>query len=69
MKCMECGRDNLTEREVAVHTKVFHGQRVSNTQYQQPQKISSGVCMDCGGDLWHENGCVTCHSCGYSKCG
>ena len=67
MNCMECGRDNLTERELEVHVKFFHKQNIM--QYQQPQRINSGVCMDCGADLWHENGCVTCHSCGYSKCG
>ncbi len=28
-----------------------------------------GVCPDCGGALWHVEGCMVCHSCGYSKCG
>ena len=28
-----------------------------------------GVCPDCGGALRHEEGCMVCHSCGYSKCG
>ncbi|MBU1871941.1 MAG: vitamin B12-dependent ribonucleotide reductase [Candidatus Omnitrophica bacterium] len=27
-----------------------------------------GVCPDCGGVLRHEEGCVKCHACGYSKC-
>ncbi len=27
-----------------------------------------GVCPDCGGALRHEEGCVKCHACGYSKC-
>jgi ribonucleoside-diphosphate reductase alpha chain len=27
-----------------------------------------GVCPDCGGALRHEEGCVKCHVCGYSKC-
>jgi len=27
-----------------------------------------GVCPDCGGTLRHEEGCVKCHACGYSKC-
>lgn len=27
-----------------------------------------GVCPDCGGALRHEEGCVKCHGCGYSKC-
>jgi ribonucleoside-diphosphate reductase alpha chain len=28
----------------------------------------AGVCPDCGDTLVHENGCVTCRSCGFSKC-
>ncbi len=27
-----------------------------------------GVCPDCGGSLQHEEGCVVCYSCGFSKC-
>ena len=27
-----------------------------------------GACPICGGILTHEEGCVTCHSCGYSEC-
>ncbi len=30
---------------------------------------SKDKCPECGGDLIHEMGCVTCTSCGYSKCG
>ena len=27
-----------------------------------------GVCPDCSGALRHEEGCVKCHVCGFSKC-
>jgi ribonucleoside-diphosphate reductase alpha chain len=27
-----------------------------------------GVCPDCGGALRHEEGCIKCYVCGYSKC-
>jgi ribonucleoside-diphosphate reductase alpha chain len=27
-----------------------------------------GVCPDCGGALRHEEGCVKCLACGFSKC-
>ena len=30
---------------------------------------SNDKCPECGGALVHEMGCVTCTSCGYSKCG
>jgi ribonucleoside-diphosphate reductase alpha chain len=28
-----------------------------------------GVCPECGGVLVHEEGCLNCHGCGFSKCG
>jgi ribonucleoside-diphosphate reductase alpha chain len=27
-----------------------------------------GVCPDCGGALRHEEGCMKCHACGFSRC-
>jgi ribonucleoside-diphosphate reductase alpha chain len=27
-----------------------------------------GICPDCSGVLYHEEGCLVCHLCGYSKC-
>lgn len=27
------------------------------------------ICPECGAKLWRESGCVTCKSCGWSKCG
>jgi len=27
-----------------------------------------GACPDCGGTLKHEEGCIACHSCGFSRC-
>ena len=27
-----------------------------------------GVCPDCGGALHHEEGCVKCHACGFTRC-
>ena len=64
MKCSRCDRDNLTEQELELHTKVFHKPKVS----QPPQKIATGVCPDCGSTLWYMEGCATCQTCGFSKC-
>lgn len=35
----------------------------------EPDHIPHDKCPECGGELIHEMGCVTCTSCGYSKCG
>jgi hypothetical protein len=68
MKCIICGRDNLTGKELGVHTRFFH-KGIANQAYQQPQNIASGVCIDCGATLVFQEGCVQCHYCGFSKCG
>ena len=35
---------------------------------QKTQPLVAGVCPDCKATLWFEEGCVLCHSCGYSRC-
>ena len=65
MKCSLCGRENLTERELEIHKKYFHKPK----ETQPPQKIASGACPDCGSTLWYQEGCASCQSCGFSKCG
>lgn len=66
MKCDICGRDNLTEKELAVHTKYFHKRKLET--YEQPQQFAQGACPDCGSVLWFEEGCANCRTCGYSRC-
>jgi len=66
MKCGICGRDNLMEKELEIHTRVFH--KKQGMGQQQPQRIVEGVCPECGSTLWFEEGCANCHSCGFSKC-
>jgi ribonucleoside-diphosphate reductase alpha chain len=29
---------------------------------------AAGACPECGSGLAHEEGCLICHQCGYSKC-
>ncbi|MCX5702284.1 MAG: TSCPD domain-containing protein, partial [Candidatus Omnitrophica bacterium] len=40
---------------------------VSDFGFSEERNIV-GVCPDCGGALRHEEGCVKCHACGFSKC-
>jgi len=28
-----------------------------------------GACPECGGTVAHQQGCITCHACGFTKCG
>ena len=44
---------------------------VDSSPSQQTPNYSTRTmttCPDCGSDIFHENGCVTCPSCGFSKC-
>jgi hypothetical protein len=64
MDCPKCDRKDLNEKELEIHMKVFHKPKPMQTV----QKISNGVCPDCGCTLWLEEGCVHCPSCGFSRC-
>ncbi|MFH2025628.1 MAG: hypothetical protein ABIK30_07370, partial [bacterium] len=35
---------------------------------QAGNKKSITTCPDCGATVYHESGCVSCTSCGFSKC-
>ena len=39
----------------------------TQTKIEDDDRIM-GSCPDCGGQVVHENGCLTCHSCGFSGC-
>ncbi|HTZ11453.1 MAG TPA: vitamin B12-dependent ribonucleotide reductase [Candidatus Margulisiibacteriota bacterium] len=48
-----------------------HSHEDEHTAVDNPEMHAAdivGVCPDCGGALRHEEGCVKCHACGYSKC-
>jgi ribonucleoside-diphosphate reductase alpha chain len=53
------------DEEVYIHEQLdFNFQN----QHRSGTKNIAGMCPECGSILEHEGGCVTCHSCGYSKC-
>lgn len=41
----------------------------AKTEEKIPVTLSSATCPECGGTVYYEEGCITCHSCGSSKCG
>ena len=41
---------------------------VTPTGFQMDNKKAITTCPDCGSTVYHESGCVTCASCGFSKC-
>ena len=44
-------------------------EKFNNEYKHKAQEILSEKCPQCGAELKHEMGCVTCIGCGYSKCG
>jgi len=52
---------------VAIPMKHSHDDQLQISDLDEQVNIV-GMCPDCGGALRHEEGCVKCHGCGYSKC-
>lgn len=57
----------VTIESAVVAMKHSHEEEAVTTELPHNANIV-GVCPDCGGALRHEEGCVKCHACGYSKC-
>jgi len=36
--------------------------------YLEPEGVIQGACPECGGQVERQEGCLKCHSCGYSEC-
>ena len=51
-----------------VAMKHSHGDDTASTEDFTLHGDIVGVCPDCGGALRHEEGCVKCQACGFSKC-
>lgn len=78
MKCTSC--PDAIARVVKKTAEMLEAQRIgaSNTSLLQPVARTKDIrgqkscqmkfCPECGEKLEHEGGCVSCRSCGYSKC-
>jgi len=54
--------------QAATEVAMKHSHRDDLLQERGTSGEIVGVCPDCGGALRHEEGCVKCHACGFSKC-
>lgn len=43
--------------------------KIAKRPKKQENSLKADVCPDCKGTITFEEGCMMCHSCGYSKCG
>ena len=65
----------LGEQEDPKKQTATQGTRFSLADDSDPTEVTANynprtmtTCPDCGSTMFYENGCVTCPSCGYSKC-
>lgn len=59
------------EQEVKCELGVYTSDQITRTTEPKQEKEavkSIVVCPECGAEISHENGCIQCKSCGWSKC-
>jgi ribonucleoside-diphosphate reductase alpha chain len=64
------GVKTQTAKETAVEKLQEKTKKLSEKEKEDEdaEKISQGICPECGEPLVHEGGCIVCKSCGWSKC-
>lgn len=58
--------DDINENLSKIETKENQKSNISSNN--KTPKIAKPKCPECGEELFFEGGCMTCKSCGYSKC-
>lgn len=58
--------DDINESPSKIETKENQKSNISSDN--KTPKIAKPKCPECGEELFFEGGCMTCKSCGYSKC-
>ena len=48
--------------------KEMHSEILGKEAVNKPSNANAPKCPKCGAEIIHENGCVSCKSCGWSKC-
>jgi cytochrome c5 len=64
-------RINATESDklnIEVATKQVATKQIKSAAVASSPVSMGGQCPDCGGMLVYQEGCLICHSCGYTKC-
>jgi ribonucleoside-diphosphate reductase alpha chain len=57
------------EQEVKCELGVYTSDQITRTtKPKQEKQTIINVCPECGAEISHENGCIQCKSCGWSKC-
>ena len=57
------------EQEVKCELGVYTSDQITRTtEPKQEKQTVINVCPECGAEISHENGCIQCKSCGWSKC-
>lgn len=58
----------VADESAGVSDDVWSDRAPAVSRSAEASKVQ-GACVDCGGQLSYEEGCVKCHSCGFTECG
>ncbi|MBU2541812.1 MAG: vitamin B12-dependent ribonucleotide reductase [Candidatus Omnitrophica bacterium] len=65
-RLLDTSNEDVEDEAASKEDILVNEERVINRVLRSANIV--GVCPDCGGALRHEEGCIKCYACGYSKC-